>query len=332
MGKRVAVVGATGAVGTEMIKTLEKRNFPVDELFLFASARSKGKKLKFNGKEIIVEELNQDCFKGKNIDIALFSAGASRSKEFASAAVDSGAVVVDNSSAFRMDDDIPLVVPEVNPEDIKKNKGIIANPNCSTIQMVVALKPLHDAGVVEQVKVATYQAVSGAGQAAMDECVQQARDFLDGKPVEVSNFAHQIAFNLIPHIDVFMENGYTKEEMKMVNETQKIMNAPDMKISATTVRVPVLRAHSEVIHVKTKEKISASKAKELFESFEGIVVQDDPENNIYPMPFMASGSYPVYVGRIRDDIAEDNGLVFFCVADQLLKGAALNAVQIAELL
>lgn len=332
MGKVVAVVGATGAVGTEMLETLEKRNFPVDKLYLFASARSAGKKLSFRGEEVEVEELKSGCFDGKGIEIALFSAGASRSKEFAPEAVKAGAVVVDNSSAFRMDEDIPLVVPEVNPEDISKHNGIIANPNCSTIQMVVALKPLHDAAVVERVVVSTYQAVSGAGQAAMDECVQQTKDFLDGKEVKPEKFAHQIAFNLIPHIDVFQDNGYTKEEMKMVLETKKIMHAPEMRLSATTVRVPVLRAHSESITVTTRRKLTAAEARELFENFQGIVVQDDPSANSYPMPLMVSKNYPVYVGRIREDLSQDNGIVFFCVADQLLKGAALNAVQIAELL
>lgn len=332
MGKVVAVVGATGAVGTEMLETLEKRNFPVDKLHLFASARSVGKKLAFRGEEITVEELTHQCFDGKGIDIALFSAGAGRSKEFAPDAVNAGAVVIDNSSAFRMDEEIPLVVPEVNPQDISKHKGIIANPNCSTIQMVVALKPIHDAAEIERVVVSTYQAVSGAGQAAMDECVQQTRDHLEGREVKPEKFTHQIAFNLIPHIDVFQENGYTKEEMKMVLETQKIMHAPKMKISATTVRLPVLRAHSESITVTTKKKLTAAKARELFEKFDGIIVQDNPDENLYPMPLMASRSYPVYVGRIREDISQENGLVFFCVADQLLKGAALNAVQIAELL
>jgi aspartate-semialdehyde dehydrogenase len=315
-----------------MLQTLEKRGFPVDEVFAFASARSLGKEVSFKGTAVKVEELTADCFKGKNIDIALFSAGASRSKEFAPAAVAAGAVVVDNSSAFRMDAAIPLVVPEVNPEDIALHKGIIANPNCSTIQMVVALKPLADAAGLERVVVSTYQAVSGAGQAAMDECVQQTRDFLDGKPVKVEKFAHQIAFNLIPHIDVFQDNGYTKEEMKMVYETRKIMHLPDLPVCATTVRVPVLRAHSESINVTTKKKLSAAEARELFLKAEGIVVQDNPAGSEYPMPFMVSGSYPVYVGRIREDISEERGLVFWCVADQLLKGAALNAVQIAELL
>lgn len=332
MGKRVAIVGATGAVGTEMLETLEKRNYPVDELFLFASARSAGKKLKFKGTEVPVAELTADCFEGKGIEVALFSAGASRSKEFAPPAVEAGAVVVDNSSAFRMDEGIPLVIPEVNPEDIRAHKGIIANPNCSTIQMVVALKPLHDAATITRVEVSTYQAVSGAGQAAMDECVQQARDYLAGKPVRVEKFMHQIAFNLIPHIDAFTDNGYTKEEMKMVRETQKILHSPDLKVTATTVRVPVLRAHSESITISTEKKLTAAQARALFEKAPGIVVQDDPDKGIYPMPFFVSGSYPVYVGRIREDISQDKGLAFFCVADQLLKGAALNAVQIAELL
>ncbi len=332
MGKIVGIVGATGAVGTEMIKTLEDRDFPVDKIYYFASARSAGKTLKFKGENIIIDELKKGCFVGKNIDIALFSAGATRSKEFAQEAVDSGAVVVDNSSAFRMTPGVPLVVPEVNPEAIKESNGIIANPNCSTIQMVVALKPLADAAGLERVVVSTYQAVSGAGQAAMDECIAQVETVLAGKKVEPVKFQHQIAFNVIPHIDVFMENGYTKEEMKMVSETQKIMNLPDLKISATTVRVPVLRAHAESITVTTEKKLSASDAKDLFEKMEGIVVVDNPEKNEYPMPIDASGQYPVFVGRIREDISQDKGIVFFCVADQLLKGAAYNAVQIAELL
>lgn len=330
MGKRIAIAGATGAVGTEMLKTLEDRDFPVDELFLFASARSKGKKIAFKGKDYEVEELTESCFDGKNIDIALFSAGATRSKEFAPAAVKAGAVVVDNSSAFRMDPKIPLVVPEVNPEDISKHEGIIANPNCSTIQMVVALKPIYDAAGIEHVDVATYQAVSGAGQAAMDECVAQTRDYLDGKTIDPVKFQHQIAFNLIPHIDAFQDNGYTKEEMKMIDETRKIMHVSEMPINATTVRVPILRAHSEAISVSTSKKLRADEARKLFEAAEGIEVLDDPANNVYPMPLMASGSYPVYVGRIREDISRDKGITFFCVADQLLKGAAYNAVQIAE--
>jgi aspartate-semialdehyde dehydrogenase len=331
MGKRVAIVGATGAVGAEMLLTLEKREYPVDELFLFASARSAGKKLAFKGKDHAVEELTKTCFDGKKIDIALFSAGASRSKEFAPAAVSAGALVIDNSSAFRMDEEIPLVVPEVNPEDAKRHKGIIANPNCSTIQMVVALKPLHDAAKILRVEVATYQAVSGAGQAAMDEFVEQTKDYLGAQPLRIEKFAHQIAFNLIPHIDVFLDNGYTKEEMKMVLETRKIMHAPDMRVSATCVRVPVLRAHSEAITISTEKKLSAAHARELLAKAPGIIVQDTPVKNEYPMPFFVSGAYPVYVGRIREDISQDNGLAFFCVADQLLKGAALNAVQIAEL-
>jgi len=332
MGKVVGIVGATGAVGTEMIKTLEERDFPIDKIYYFASARSAGKTLKFKGEDIVIDELKNGCFDGKNIDIALFSAGATRSKEFAQEAVDSGAIVVDNSSAFRMTPGVPLVVPEVNPEAIKDNNGIIANPNCSTIQMVVALKPLADAAGLERVVVSTYQAVSGAGQAAMDECVSQVETVLAGKKVEPVKFQHQIAFNVIPHIDVFMDNGYTKEEMKMVSETQKIMDLPDLKISATTVRVPVLRAHAESITVTTEKKLSADEAKTLFENMEGIVVVDNPEKNEYPMPIDASGQYPVFVGRIREDISQDKGIVFFCVADQLLKGAAYNAVQIAELL
>lgn len=330
MGKRVAVVGATGAVGIEMIKTLEKRNFPVDELVLLASSRSVGKKLKFKGKEIAVKELTKDSF--KNIDIALFSAGGSISKEFCPIAAKSGAVVVDNSSAFRMDKDVPLVVPEVNPEDIKKHKGIIANPNCSTIIMVVALNPIHKLSRIKRVVVSTYQAVSGAGASAMEEFVQQTRDFLGGEPLKIEKFAHQIAFNLIPHIDVFTDNGYTKEEMKMVNETRKIMHDDAIKVAATTIRVPVLRSHSESVLVETEKKLTPAQVREALKKAPGIEVQDDPANKVYPMPFFTSEKYDVAVGRIREDLSSDNGICFWVVGDQLLKGAALNAVQIAELL
>ncbi len=326
--KNVAVVGATGAVGTEFLEVLEKRNFPIKNLKLLASARSAGKTLNFKGEKIPVEELTHDAFKG--VEIALFSAGASRSKEFAPSAVKAGAIVVDNSSAFRMDEGIPLVVPEVNPHRIREHKGIIANPNCSTIQMVVALMPLHRAATIKRVVVSTYQAVSGAGQAAMDECVAQTADYLAGKELKIAKFPYRIAFNLIPHIDVFQENNYTKEEMKMVYETRKIMEIADLKVSATCVRVPVLRAHSESINIQTEKKLTRAQALEILGKAEGVKVKDDPSQLQYPMPIDASGDYFTWIGRVREDISQENGLDIFVVADQLLKGAALNAVQIAE--
>lgn len=326
--KNVAVVGATGAVGTEFLEVLEKRNFPIKSLRLLASARSVGKKLKFKGEEIAVEELKHDSFTG--IDIALFSAGAGRSKEFAPSAVKAGAIVVDNSSAFRMDAGIPLIVPEVNADEIKNHNGIIANPNCSTIQMVVALEPIRKAAGIKRVLVSTYQAVSGAGQAAMDECVAQTREYLEKTEMHIEKFPHQIAFNLIPHIDVFQDNFYTREEMKMVNETRKIMSLPNLPVSATCVRVPILRAHSESINIQTEKKLSREEALEIFRNAPGIKVKDDPDNLQYPMPIDASGDYYTWVGRVREDISQENGLDIFVVADQLLKGAALNTVQIAE--
>ncbi len=328
--KSVAIAGATGAVGIELMKVLEDRDFPVGELRLLASSRSVGKKLPFKGTEIAVQELTKDSFEG--IDIALFSAGASRSKEFAPAAVAAGAVVVDNSSAFRMDEGVPLVVPEVNPEAAKQHKGIIANPNCSTIQMVMAVFPIHQDVGVERICVATYQATSGAGAAAMEELVESTKKALEGEEIVPEKFAHPIAFNLIPHIDVFQPNGYTKEEMKMVLETQKILDTPGMQITATCVRIPTLRAHSEAINLRTKKKISVERVRELFSAAPGVKLVDDPEKNQYPMPIDATGKYDTLVGRIREDISQENGLEIFCVADQLLKGAALNAVQIAELL
>lgn len=326
--KNVAVVGATGAVGTEFLEVLEKRNFPIKSLRLLASARSVGKKLKFKGEEIAVEELKHDSFTG--IDIALFSAGAGRSKEFAPSAVKAGAIVVDNSSAFRMDAGIPLIVPEVNADEIKNHNGIIANPNCSTIQMVVALEPIRKVAGIKRVLVSTYQAVSGAGQAAMDECVAQTREYLEKTEMHIEKFPHQIAFNLIPHIDVFQDNFYTREEMKMVNETRKIMSLPNLPVSATCVRVPILRAHSESINIQTEKKLSREEALEIFRNAPGIKVKDDPDNLQYPMPIDASGDYYTWVGRVREDISQENGLDIFVVADQLLKGAALNTVQIAE--
>ncbi|HBE03597.1 MAG TPA: aspartate-semialdehyde dehydrogenase [Spirochaetia bacterium] len=326
----VAIAGATGAVGLDMIATLEKRNFPVKNLRLFASERSAGKKLRFRGNEIKIEVLNEHSFDQKNIDIALFSAGAARSKEFASCAVKNNALVIDNSSAFRMDTDVPLVVPEVNPEDIKKHKGIIANPNCSTIIMVVALKPIYDAFGITRVIASTYQAVSGAGSQAMAEAVEQTRKLLANEKIEPVHFAHQIAFNLIPHIDVFQENGYTKEEMKMISETRKIMHDDTLRICATTVRVPVLRAHSESLNIELRKKASPDDIRRVLAAAPGIKVFDCPEKKEYPMPFFIAGRDDVYAGRIRTDLSCENGIAMWVVGDQLLKGAALNAVQIAE--
>ncbi len=328
----VAVAGATGAVGREMIKTLERLNFPVKELKLFASERSKGKRLPYRGEEIPVEVLKKGCFEG--VEIALFSCGGGRSLEFAPDAAASGAVVVDNSSAWRMDPEVPLVVPEVNPQDVAqyKNKGIIANPNCSTIQMVVPLKPLHDYAKIKRIVVDTYQSTSGAGQKAMVELTEQTKAVMEGKEPVCNVFPHPIAFNCLPHIDVFLENGYTKEEMKMVNETKKIMGDPSIKVTATCVRVPVYRSHSEAVTIETEKKLTAEKARELLSNAPGVVVVDDVANNKYPLAIDAANQDPCYVGRIREDISVENGLVFWVVADNLLKGAALNAVQIAQVL
>ena len=330
MSQHVAIAGATGAVGTEFLKLLEARDFPMKSLRLLASSRSAGSKLKFRGENLEVEELTPKSFKG--IDIAFFSAGGSRSKEFAPHAVDSGAVVIDNSSAFRMDEKVPLGVPEINPKQAFEHQGLIANPNCSTIQMVVALNPIHRAANIQRVVVSTYQAVSGAGASAMEELKQQLRAWANDEPMKQEVFPTQIAFNLFPHIDVFQDNGYTKEEMKMVHETQKIMNAPNMQISATCVRVPVLRAHSEAVWVETEKPLSESEARELFEKEPGIVVQDERESGGYPTPWHITETQETYVGRIRKDISHPNGLTFWVVADQLYKGAALNAIQIAEVL
>ena len=330
MSQHVAIAGATGAVGTEFLKLLEARDFPMKSLRLLASSRSAGSKLKFRGEDLEVEELTPKSFKG--IDIAFFSAGGSRSKEFAPHAVDSGAVVIDNSSAFRMDEKVPLVVPEINPKQAFEHQGLIANPNCSTIQMVVALNPIHRAANIQRVVVSTYQAVSGAGASAMEELKQQLRAWANDEPMKQEVFPTQIAFNLFPHIDVFQDNGYTKEEMKMVHETRKIMNAPNMQISATCARVPVLRAHSEAVWVETEKPLSESEARELFEKEPGIVVQDERESGGYPTPWHITETQETYVGRIRKDISHPNGLTFWVVADQLYKGAALNAIQIAEVL
>ena len=330
--KNVAITGATGAVGAEMIKTLEKRDFPVGNVKLLASARSAGKILEFKGEKIQVEELTDKSF--ENVDIALFSAGASRSREFAKFAVNSGAVVVDNSSAFRMDDDVPLVIPEVNPEDALKHNGIIANPNCSTIIMAVAVYPLHKVKKLKRLVAATYQAASGAGAAAMAELENHTRAMLNGEEVDSEAFAHTLAFNLFPHIDVFLENGYTKEEMKMLNESRKIMRHPMLSVSCTCVRVPVPRAHSESLNMEFEEPITPDEARAILADAPGVELRDDPENNIYPMPRDASGMDDVLAGRIRQDISRDDkcGLEMFVSGDQLLKGAALNAVQIAEIL
>ncbi|MDR2425569.1 MAG: aspartate-semialdehyde dehydrogenase [Endomicrobium sp.] len=329
---KVAVAGATGAVGNEMVKMLESRNFPIESIKLLASERSVGKKLTYNGKEAAVELLTKDS--GKGVDIALFSAGAAVSKEFAPSFVTDRCFVIDNSSAWRMDKDIPLVVPEVNPYDLSRDKKLIANPNCSTIQMVVALKPLHDAAKIKRVIVSTYQSVSGAGQRGMDELTAQAKAWAEGKEIPVQNkFQHQIAFNLIPQIDVFMENGYTKEEMKMTNETKKIMGDDSIEVSATCVRVPVFRSHSENVWIEMEKPLSVEQAKELLLKAEGIELLDEPENKKYPMPLFAENKQITYVGRIRSDIStKNNALTFWVVSDNLLKGAALNAVQIAETL
>ncbi len=328
---KVAIVGASGAVGQEFLRVLDERNFPIDELVLFGSPRSAGTKYAFRGKEYEVKLLqHNDDFKG--VDIAFTSAGGGTSKEYAETITKYGAVMIDNSSAFRMDEDVPLVVPEVNAEDaLKRPRSIIANPNCTTIQMVVALKAIENLSHIKRVHVSTYQAASGAGAAAMAELHEQYRQVLAGEPVTVEKFAYQLAYNLIPQIDVFTDNGYTKEEMKMFNETRKIMHS-DVKTSATCVRVPALRSHSESIWVETERPISVEEAREAFAKGDGLVLMDDPENKVYPMPLFLAGKDPVYVGRIRKDLTDENGLTFWIVGDQIKKGAALNAVQIAEYL
>lgn len=331
-GKIVAVVGATGAVGREMIRTLERRSFPVKQLRLFASGRSQGQFLKYQGEDVVVEELTETAFDKQGIEIALFSAGGDVSKKFAPIVAKSGAVVIDNSSAWRMDPAVPLVVPEVNPGDVKLHKGIIANPNCSTIQMVVALKPLHDFGHITRVIVSTYQSVSGGGQKGIDELWEQTGNIVQGKPFKAVKFPKQIAFNLIPQIDVFMDNRFTKEEMKMVHETVKIMHAEKIQVTATCVRVPVLRGHSESVYIETEKKISRDKAVDLMSKFPNLVVMDDIANQVYPTPVEAEDKFETYVGRIREDLFHPTGLNFWVVSDNLLKGAASNAVQIAEIL
>ena len=333
-GKRfnVAVAGATGAVGDVFLRILEERKFPINNIRLLASERSVGKRLKFAGEEFPVELLSRDAFKG--IDIALFSAGGSLSKEFAGAAWEAGAVVVDNSSAFRMEPDVPLVVPEINPDAIAlyKQRGIVANPNCTTIITVMPLKPLHDYGTLKRVVASSYQATSGAGAKAMAELVTQTKAYANGQAMAVEVFKHQIAFNVIPHIDAFLDNGYTKEEMKMTNEGRKIMGMPDLRVSCTCVRVPVLTAHSISVNAQFEKKITVAKAKELISGFSGCQVMDDPAGNTYPMPLFCAGKDDCYVGRIREDESAENCLNLWVCSDQLRKGAALNAIQIAEVL
>ena len=328
----VAIVGATGAVGEQMREVLDERQFPVGELRLFASERSVGQFLPFQNRQLAVEVLRADSFKG--IDIGLFSAGGSVSTEFAPMAAAAGAVVVDNTSVFRMEPDIPLVVPEVNAKEIAnyKTRGIIANPNCSTIQMVVALKPIHDAARIKRVVVSTYQSVSGAGRKAMEELSQQVAALFNGKEIEKVKFPHQIAFNCIPHIDIFMDGGYTKEEWKMIEETRKILGEPSLPVTATTVRVPVFCSHSESVNVETFVKLSANEARRILREAPGIIVADEPENDVYPMAIDATGKDATFVGRIREDKSVANGLNLWVVSDNLRKGAALNAIQIAEIL
>jgi len=328
----VAVVGATGAVGNEMVKVLEERRFPVNELRLLASKRSVGKKISFNGNEVKVEELTEDSFKG--VQISLFSAGASVSKKFAPIAAKSGCVVIDNSSAFRMEADIPLVVPEVNPHAIAqyKNRGIIANPNCSTIQMVVALKPIHDVSKIKRVVVATYQAVSGTGKRAIEELSSQTQAIFNFKDIVCNVYPHQIAFNCLPHIDVFLENGYTREEMKMYYETKKIMEDEDIEVTATCVRVPVFYGHSEAINIELEKKLTADEVRKILSNAPGVKVVDNPDNNEYPLAIYAAGRDEVFVGRIREDVSKENCIEMWVVSDNIRKGAALNAVQIAEVL
>lgn len=324
----VVIMGATGAVGIEFRKILLERNFPIDRL-RFLGNSTVGQTVEFGDRKVTVEAVEDGCFDG--FDLALFSAGGSISEKVAKKAADAGCVVVDNSSAWRMDPEVPLVVPEVNPDDVSWHKGIIANPNCSTIQMVVALKPLHDAAGIKRVVVSTYQAVSGSGLKAVDECRTQSRDVLDGKKPEAKVYPHAIAFNALPHIDVFLENDYTKEEMKMVNETAKILD-PSIRLTATTVRIPVLYGHSESVNIETEKPLSAGDAKKILSGAPGVTLVDDPANNSYPLAIEAAGKDDVFVGRVRQDESIENGLNFWVVSDNIRKGAALNAVQIAELL
>ncbi|MHB9054339.1 MAG: aspartate-semialdehyde dehydrogenase [Thermoleophilia bacterium] len=326
----MAVVGATGAVGSVMLKLLEERNFPVAEIRAFASGRSAGQTVPFKGGELEVEELTAGGFEG--VQVALFSAGGARSKEFAPAAVAAGAVVIDNSSAFRQEPNVPLVVPEVNPEDIKWHEGIIANPNCSTIQMVVALKPIYDAGGIERIIVTTFQSVSGTGNKAIEELFNQSEAVLESGDVEVNVYPHRIAFNVLPHIEHFHDNGYTNEEVKMINETRKIFDDPGIRVTATCARVPIFSAHCESINIQTMRLVSVDEVRRLLLAAPGATLFDDPAANEYPMPLMAEGKDDVFVGRIREDDSAENSLNLWVVSDNLRKGAATNAVQIAELL
>jgi aspartate-semialdehyde dehydrogenase len=324
----VAVVGATGAVGIEMLKTLEKRNFPVGKLTLLASARSAGKKLTFRGEEVTVQELTKDAFKG--VDIALFSAGGGISKEFAPIAARAGCVVVDNSSAFRMDEKVPLVIPEINAADVKLHQGIIANPNCTTAITLMALYPLHQAFGVKRIFASSYQAVSGTGAKAIDELRRQVDQLVKGQPATMEVYPHQIAFNVLPHVDSFLQDGYTKEEMKMQNEGRKIMHHPNFRASVTCVRVPVYRAHSVAVHAELEKPATVEAARAVWKKSPGLQVVDDPAKNDYPLPLRCAEQDDCAVGRIRKDCAMENGLAFWVSGDQLLKGAALNAVQIGE--
>ena len=329
---KIAIVGASGAVGQEFLRVLDEQNFPIDELLLFGSSRSAGKEYEFRGKKYTVKELkHNDDFKG--VDIAFTSAGGDTSKEFAETITKHGTIMIDNSSAFRMDADVPLVVPEVNGEDaLTRPRNIIGNPNCTTIQMVVALNPIHKLSPIRRVHVATYQAASGAGASAMAELSKQYEQIINGEEPTVEKFSAQLAYNLIPQVDVFMDNGYSKEEMKMFNETKKIMHTDDIAVSAMCVRVPVLRAHSEAIWVETESPISVEDARKAFEQAPGLVVMDNPAEKEYPMPLHIADKDPVYVGRLRKDLCNDCGLTFWVVGDQIKKGAALNAVQIAQYL
>ena len=326
----VAVVGATGAVGEEMARILKERNFPINQLFLFASHRSAGKEYFFQNESVKVRELKDNSFQG--IDIALFSGGDEVSEHYAPLAVQAGTIVIDNGKYYRMDPDVPLIIPEVNPEDIKKHKGIIANPNCSTTQMVVALKPIYDAVGIKNVICATYQSVSGTGKEAIEELREQTKAFLEGDNIGINVYPHQIAFNILPQIGSFDETGYSSEEIKMLDETRKILNDNNINVSATTVRVPVFRAHAEDIHIETKKEIAPALARELLAKFPGIKVVDQPDEGQYPLSLMAEGKDEVFVGRIRKDMVFNPGLVMWVVSDNLIKGAALNTVQIAELL
>lgn len=328
---KVAIVGASGAVGQEFLRVLDERKFPIDELVLFGSTRSAGKKYTFRDKDYEVQLLKHgDDFKG--VDIAFTSAGAGTSKEFAADITKYGAVMIDNSSAFRMDNDVPLVVPECNAEDaLVRPRGIIANPNCTTIMMVVVLKPIEKLSHINRIHIASYQSASGAGAAAMDELQQQYKELVEGKPVTVNKFAYQLAYNVIPQIDVFQDNGYTKEEMKMFNETKKIMHS-DVRCSAMCVRISSLRAHSEAVWVETDDPVSVEAARQAIAEADGVTLLDDPATLTYPMPLFTAGKDDVYVGRLRKDLSNDNGLTFWLSGDQIKKGAALNAVQIAEYL